>query len=363
MSSRSCVSFRVYFLLFLFLFLTRTLLAYPTNAPLQSPWDLHTISPTDVPFTCPPTTATLQLPPDFNTFSYYTDKHASIIDPGLKKKYDESVAPIEDFSRATVKAADAFQTTGSRSAARCVLSRLELTADRKVLVGRMQAYQSTYVQGWNLGSWAVAWLKVRDSGLASADQSHKITHWLKKIAEDNENYYDGKRQRDSNGLSDAHNNHLYWAGFAIAAAGVASNDRALFDWGMNAYREGVRDIRSDGTLPMEMARGQMAFHYHVYALAPLIMLAEFGEANGIDLYAEQNHAIHRLVKRCILGLDDPTFFQQQTGVPQVVPEEIGAADIGWAQPYTRRFPDAQISALLAKAPWLNYTSWGGLPPP
>jgi poly(beta-D-mannuronate) lyase len=93
-----------------------------------------------------------------------------------------------------------------------------------------------------------------------------------------------------------------------------------------------------------------------------VLLAEFGEANGIDLYAEQNHVIDRLVKRCILGLPDPTFFQQQTGVAQVT-NKIGAADIGWAQPFIRRFPDSQIAALLAQAPWLNYTSWGGLPPP
>jgi poly(beta-D-mannuronate) lyase len=301
------------------------------HSPLRSPWDLHPVTLTENPYSCPAASDSLQLPHDFNTFSYYTDKHASVIDPVLKKKYEDSVAPVEDFSRKMVKAADAYQTSGSRAAALCVLSMLELGADQKVLAGRMEAYQSTYVQGWNWGSWAVAWLKIRGSALASEEQSRRILHWLRQIAQDNQHHYDEKRQHDSGGPSDARNNHLYWAGFAIAAAGIASNDRALFDWGMDAYRTGVRDIPSDDTLPMEMARGQMALHYHLYALAPLVMLAEFGEANGIDLYAEQDRAILRLVKRCILGRDDPSFFQQQTGV--------------------------------AQAPWLNYTSWGGLPPP
>ena len=58
-----------------------------------------------------------------------------------------------------------------------------------------------------------------------------------------------------------------------------------FDWAMAAYDNGVNQIRPDGTLPLEMARGRRAFHYHLYALAPLVLLAEFGEANQLDLYA------------------------------------------------------------------------------
>jgi poly(beta-D-mannuronate) lyase len=130
-----------------------------------------------------------------------------------------------------------------------------------------------------------------------------------------------------------------------------------------AYKEGLGDISAAGTLPMEMDRGQMALHYHLYALAPLIMLAEFGEANGLDLYAERNFAIKKLIARCVAGLEDPSFFQQRTGVAQVIDPQIAAWQISWAQPYTRRFPDAQISQMLAKAARLNYTMLGGLPPP
>jgi poly(beta-D-mannuronate) lyase len=88
---------------------------------------------------------------------------------------------------------------------------------------------------------------------------------------------------------------------------------------MDAYKHGVHDIQGDGTLPMEMERGQMALHYHLYALAPLIMLAKFGETNGLQLYAERNDAIERLVARCISGLQDPEFFQKKTGVARRSP--------------------------------------------
>jgi len=324
---------------------------------LRSPWDLRPVAVTDAPYTCP---AAAQLPHDFVTNSYYTDKHHSIIDPALKKQYEDSVAPIEDFSRAVVKAADTFQTKGSRAAAACAITLLDTAARQKTLAGRMGSGQAFYVQGWNLGSWAVAYLKVRKSGVVSPEQSHEILKWLKKLAEDNQEYYEQKRTRSS--TNDAHNNHLYWAGFAISAAAIAINDHGMFRWTMEAYRQGVHDIHEDGTLPLEMDRGQMALHYHLYALAPLVMLAEFGETNGLSLYAERDYAIKRLVSRCVAGLQEPSFFQQKTGVPQVITPEIAAWEISWAQPYTRRFPDPELSALLAKAPHLGYTTLGGLPP-
>jgi poly(beta-D-mannuronate) lyase len=324
---------------------------------LRSPWDAHPVAATDAPFTCP---AVPQLPHDFATNSYYTDSHHSIIDPELKKRYDDSVAGIDEFSRAVVKAADTFQTTGSRAAAQCVASLLEGAAKQKALAGTMDGHQASYVQGWNLGAWAVAYLKIRGSGAVSADQAKALTKWMKALAEDNQDYYDKERRRGKD--NDSYNNHLYWAGFAIAAAAIADNDRGLFRWAMDAYKQGVHDIREDGTLPLEMNRGQRALHYHLYALAPLVMIAEFGEANGVDLYAERDYAIKRLIARCIAGLGDPSFFQQQTGVQQVT-SELEAWQISWAQPYTRRFPDPKISAMLAKVTRLGYTSLGGLPPP
>ena len=154
---------------------------------------------------------------------------------------------------------------------------------------------------------------------------------------------------------------MYWAGFAISATAIANNDRGLFRWATNAYKDGIHEIADDGTLPLEMERAQRALHYHLYALAPLMMLAEFGETNGIDLYAERDYAIKRLVARCLSGLEDPSFFQQRTGVQQVT-TEVEAWEISWAQFYTRRFPDPKASAMLAKAPRLNYTMLGGLPP-
>jgi len=323
---------------------------------LQSPWAPHPIQATDAAYPCPPAP---HLASDLSTNSYYTDEHHSIVDPSLKKAYEEATASFTQAARAVVKAADNYRTTGSRAAAQCVITLLDTAAKDRALAGKMLSHQAFYVQGWSLSAWAIAYLKVRGSGAASAEETKEITAWHRKMAEDNRDYYESKRH---NPQSDAHNNHLYWAGLAISATGVANHDHKLFKWGMDAYKEGVGDITAEGTLPAEMNRAARVLHYHLYALGPLIMLAEFGEANGLDLYAEKKYAIKRLVERCVSGLQDPSYFVQHTGVAQDMPAAINAEEIGWAKPYVRRFPDPVISSLMAKAPWLDYTTWGGLPP-
>jgi poly(beta-D-mannuronate) lyase len=327
------------------------------DATLRSPWDSYPVTPNESPFSCP---SLPPLPHDFATNSYLMDSKHSIPEPLLQQKHKESVAGIENFSRSVVKAADAFRTKGSRSAAECVTSLLESAATQQALAGRMKGHQAVYVQGSNLGAWAIAFLKVRESGAVSEEQRNKITAWLKILAQENRAYYDARRQHRR--PNDAYSHQLYWAGFAVAAAAVANDDGELFQWAMDAYRQGVSDIGQDGTLPVEMARGQLALRSHLRSLAALVMLAEFGEVNGVDLYAERNFAIRRLVALCVSGLKDPSFFQQQTGVMQVTEPEIQPWEVSWAQPYTHRFPNAEISGLLAKASRLNYTMLGGLPP-
>jgi poly(beta-D-mannuronate) lyase len=332
--------------------------ARAADVALRSPWDAVPVTANESAFSCPDETP--PLPRDFATNSYLIDPQHSIPDDILKQEHDTSVSEIESFSRFVVRAADAYRTTGSRAAAECVVNLLQGAAEQGALAGNMDGHQAVYTQGSNLGAWAIAFLKVRGSGVATPEQNRQIAAWLKKLARGNEAYYNMRRLR--RGPNDGYSHHLYWAGFAVAAAAVANNDQGMFRWAMNAYKQGVSDIREDGTLPIEMDRGQLALHSHIYALAGLVMLAEFGEVNGMDLYAEKNSAIGRLIAVCVSGIEDPSFFQRETGVAQVVESEVQPWEISWARPYTRRFPNPKLDSLLGKAVRLNYTMLGGLPP-
>ena len=131
---------------------------------------------------------------------------------------------------------------------------------------------------------------------------------------------------------------------------------------MATYDNGVDQIQPDGTLPLEMARGVRALHYHLYALAPLVLLAEFGEANHLNLYARANGSIHRLVNFSVAGLQDPTPFAKATGVQQELPKMITGDQIGWAPPYVQRFPNPALERMVQAAPSLSVYYLGGLPP-
>jgi poly(beta-D-mannuronate) lyase len=326
------------------------------QAPLRSPWDATPIKLTDAPYTCP---EPIHISPDLTTSGFYGDAHASIIDPAKWAAYQKSSGPVKHLGNVTVRAADAYQTSGSREAAECVL-RLEKTAAQdKALTGKMSSNQAYFVQGWVVGAMAIALLKVRPSGLIGAADTRLITHWMKDVTQQTIAFYQ-RRDASTGGKG---NNHLYWAGVQVGAVAIAANDRKLFRWAVAAYRNGIAQITPQGTLPLEMRRGRRALHYALYACAPLVYLAEFGEDNGIDLYAEDNYAIKRLVNRSIAGLDGSGYFDKATGIKQDLPDGPPSAEaIGWAKVYVHRFPDPTISKLLSEARSLSYMYLGGLPP-
>ncbi|QNI32938.1 alginate lyase family protein [Alloacidobacterium dinghuense] len=333
------------------------ILPIQAESKLRSPWDGHAIKLTDLPYACP---AIVHLSADLTTSGFYSDSKSSVIDPEKWKAYAATSGPYKDLGNRIVDAADAYQTTGSRNAVDCALQHMDAAAKDGVFTGKMSSNQAYYVQGWVIGAVAIAYLKVRESGLVSVDEQKTILAWIENVVAQSEAYFEDHRKKSS---GDAQNNHLYWAGVEVAAAGIAANDRKLFDWGMETYQAGISQIQPDGSLPQEMRRGQRALHYHLYALAPLVYLAEFGEENGFRSYADRDYAIKKLAKLCIDGLGDNSFFVKATGIPQDTPNGPPAAEqISWARIYLGRFPDLQLAKLLDEAKSMSYMYLGGLPP-
>jgi poly(beta-D-mannuronate) lyase len=349
--------FKYVFPLTLLVVVAPVLAASPAK-PLQSPWDGKPVTMTKAAYACP---AIAHIAPDLVTDGFYRldDPTHSIIDPVRQEAYRKSSDGVKNVGMAIVKAADDFRNTGSRQAAQCAMTQILSLAQEYSLAGKMSSNQAYYVQGWVVGAVAIAYLKIRDTGMATPEQTETIAKWMQSVGEQTIGYYDSRKKT---GGGDGQNNHLYWAGVELAAIGVAADNRKDFDWAMATYDNGVNQIQPDGTLPLEMARGGRALHYHLYALAPLVLLAEFGEANNMDLYAHANGAIHRLVNKSIAGLQDPTPFEKATGVHQEVSKVVTGDQIGWAPPYVHRFPDPALEQLIKAAPSLSVYYLGGLPP-
>jgi poly(beta-D-mannuronate) lyase len=333
-------------------------LAAAQEKALRSPWDGKPVTLKDVPYACP---VIAHIAADLVTDGFYRldDPTHSIIDPVRQEAYRKSSDGVKSVGLAVVNAADGYRITGSRKAAQCAMAQIVTLAQEHSLAGKMSSSQAYYVQGWVVGAVAIAYLKVREAGIATPQQTETIARWMQSVGEQTKDYYDARKKP---GQGDSQNNHLYWAGVELAAIGVAANDRKDFDWAMRTYDNGIDQIQPDGALPLEMARGGRALHYHLYALAPLVLLAEFGEANHRDLYAHANGAIHRLVDFSVSGLHDPTPFVKATGVQQELPKTINGDQIGWAPPYVERFPNPALERMIKAATNLSVYYLGGLPP-
>lgn len=303
-------------------------------------------------FVCP------SVPPvvrDIQVQPFYSDASYSVVDPARYAANQAAVRPIAEFSRQVATMADVWQRSRPNfpAPALCAAQFLDAWARADALLGAV-TNQGGYERKWALAGLALAWLRLRDAGGIDPAATARITAWLQRLAGAVRPHYERMNR------TDARNNHAYWAGLAVAAAGVVSDDRSLVEWGIARARIGIEQIDQDGALPLELARQSKALHYHLFSAMPLVMIAELAGVNGVDLYAERGGALHRFVQRTLDGVDDPSWFVQRTGHTQdFVGGQISGGNLAWIEPYFARFPDRQRANLLARFRPMNHRWLGG----
>ncbi len=271
----------------------------------------------------PPPVVSLDVP------RYYADEAGTIVDPALYAQHQAAVEPLTEFLRQVVSDADHAWTRtspkGQAAASECALAWLTAWASGSAWLGTMSTKQAEYQRKWDLAGAALAYLKLRRFALI--EQQKIIDPWLQQWADTARMFFDDPEHK--------RNNHWYWLGLGVAAVGLATESPRHWDMARGIMQDAARDIRADGTLPEEMARGQRALYYHVFSVMPLVILAELGAARGEDWYGLGDGSLHRLVSATITGLNDPTTFEALAGIKQERPINTRA---GWLQAYIRRFP-------------------------
>lgn len=290
--------------------------------------------------------------PDIRAMGYYSDAASSVIDPNLQAQNAAAVKPLNDFAAHVAKMADAYAKDGDAATARCALTWLDAWATSGAMLGRMVHVnndQSDYMRQWTHGAAALAYL--RTQAMATPTQRASIDSWLRALSGANLAYWDNPKHK--------RNNHYYWTGIGIMATAVATRDDALLKTAQGIYRTGIDAIAPDGSLPMEMARKRRALHYHDYATAPLVMMAELARLRGEDWYSYRPGALERLAVRVADGYRDPAWFNAQAGIAQEVATPKGAS--GWVEFYRRRSPDpARFEDMHAAGPFKDPRMGGNL---
>ena len=259
------------------------------KSPFPSGGTTHTQPALDQDFKCrqPPPP-----PKDLKIESFYSDENSSIIDNKAYIEYKKSVYSINKFENTLNQMANIYtQDNNATAAAICTQNWLYDWARNDAMLGRVSA-NGEYIRKWVLASAAAAYLQIQNEVALDNAKTQRIESWLKNIA--THVIVDFSTQSDR---MSRQNNHLYWAAWGVGLAAVVNNDPAMFKWAMEKARFGLAQIQKDGTLPHEMSRKSRALHYHVFAIMPLVMLAELAEVNGQNLYNYNHRRLHTLIKR------------------------------------------------------------------
>jgi poly(beta-D-mannuronate) lyase len=250
---------------------------------------------------------------DIDANRYYTDARSSIIDPVLKARNEAAVKPVNDYLEVVARSADAWQRKRDPQDASCALAWLEAWAKQGAMLGKMTTNQSWYTRKWTLGGLALSYARVQSS--ATPAQRKTIEDWFRALADVTMLHADANKG--------VRNNHYYWEGQAVTAVGAVTGDPRYLAWGRKVFDHAMGQIQPDGSLPHEMARAAKALHYHLYAAAPLVMMA--------SIFDVQHPALDRLIRFSADAVSDPATIERMAGVPQERPSRMP----GWIAIYDR----------------------------
>jgi poly(beta-D-mannuronate) lyase len=286
---------------------------------------------------------------DIEGVSFYSDPQGSKSDPAKLAANEAATRPLDLFLAGVVPAANRWirGRPAQPEAASCALRLLAAWADASAMLGRVNQ-QGSYHRKWTLAGAALAYLQIRDTSGLDAASKGRVADWLRAVALAVRPAYD--RDPQPGKMSIAANNHAYWAGVAVGAAAIAANDRVLFEWAIERMRVGLRQVTADGALPLELARGRLALHYHLFALEPLAVLEVMAHANGADLAPADDAALRRLVAFTVRALDDSREVARLARAEQQDDWLKGRSALtgaGGVEIWLGRHPDGAIDAKIA----------------
>lgn len=149
-------------------------------------------------------------------------------------------------------------------------------------------YQGHVTRKVLMGGIILSYLRIKEEPSLSPSDKAAVEAWIRNLGYILYNEY---ITTFSTGIS----NHMYSAGVALMAAGIATGDMTLYNWGATRpFQIFVSQLQPNGTLPQEVGRGQMAVMYHGMSAGALSMIAYMAAPNGIDFYPQGNNALARL---------------------------------------------------------------------
>ncbi len=285
------------------------------------------------------------------------DASRSEFDEASNQDVNKQLEPVDDFIADLAVAANrAVSTEADRKvAADCVLAGLAAWAKADALsdLVTMNAQLSAPSR---IAGLAFAYAQVKPF-LTASDDTALVEEWLADRARATMEYFDTDAPKNA-----SRNNLRAWAGLAVARVGTTLDDAAMIDWADATVELVACQAAPDGSLPLEMARRDLALHYQLHAVTPLVVTAALLQDRGRDLFAICDRAIHRSVDFVLAAFEDPDLVPSITGHPQSYfdgSEELRGFELAWADAYLSLFDKPELAAFVEKFGELGNSKIGG----
>lgn len=290
------------------------------------------------------------------------DRRAITAAPILSLKGAEhrgSDRAAEAFTLDIMRAAAAWRGLGDVNAAEAAVDALRDWAAAGALtevidVGERQSNtNSIYSLRRALIAILGAWLDLRESppGIRARAQ---IEAWLGRLVALQDVATGSMRSRHHEVAVSNRNNHRYLRATVDAQWARIDNDGERAARAVRIVEDALAGMRSDGSLPLETARGERALWYQRHAIASLAYIAELVGSTGHDLWAARPDGVslHNAIGFLLSAIDDPSLVEpyarpghggesRPKGAPQDLgflrPRPNGRHYMAWSEAYRARF--------------------------
>lgn len=288
------------------------------------------------------------------------DASRSEFDEAANSDVNAQLKPVDDLIVDLAKLANKARAPEADPAlAACVLSTLAVWASDDAL-SQLDSDNAHLSMPARLAGLAMAYAQVQPLLPATPDRA-EVEAWFLARANSTLDYFETDAPPKA-----SRNNLRAWAALAVAQVGLIRQDDRLLDWADASARLVACQAAADGSLPLEMARGDLALHYHLHALTALVITAALLEPTDRALFAACDGAIHRAVGFAVQAFETPdivTALAKEKQTFETGKDKLQGFELAWATAYLARFPQPGLTRLVKPFLPLSNSKIGGMQAP
>lgn len=282
------------------------------------------------------------------------DPSRSEIDIEAEAAAKEALGDLDRFITDLSTRTDEAVVGGDRDAAACVMAALATWAQADAL-SDLGGETVQLTIGSRIA--ALALIAAQVAPAAPAADTSAVTAWLARRMDSQMTFWETAPDGAASG------NLRAWAALAAAATSLLTQDPVTRGWAAWSLSYVACTAAPDGSLPQEMRRKQLALHYQVHAVTPLVVTAALLEQQGMPVMNRCARALDRIVD---FTLDDlaagGAASAAHAGAPQTLNTGIdGLKDfqLAWAEAWLSLRANPELETTIAPRRPLRYSKLGG----